>query len=159
MAIVKAITRRRMFWSGDLNPANGGHFYTLEGAKWGYVDAVRVCPCSDANGPENLFWIEQITVNLRKGKELDRVLDCVGASVAAMKEAGMTARQILHASIDAHIAYGAYDAGNTACVQVGPHDEHFNHREWSTGRATVDVQLRADACIGNYARKVLRDGC
>jgi len=157
MAIKQHQTRYQFFWSGDINPENGGHFYRLDGVEYGYASGVIITPCSDAGGPDNLFWVTPITVNLRTGEELEKILFTVGASTSAMIESGMNARARLHAAIDAHISYGVYDQGCCACVQVGPMDESWSNRGgFDMPRTTV--RLRAGACIGNYAKKILREG-
>src|ERR1700685_3511801 len=49
---------KRWHYMGDINLEYGGYFWREDGAD-DYVLCVRVTPCSDAGGPNNLFWIEQ----------------------------------------------------------------------------------------------------
>lgn len=55
---------KRWFYSGDADIENGGFFYDLSNFDdLGYAQAVRVTPCSDAGGPDNVFWVEMLSVN------------------------------------------------------------------------------------------------
>lgn len=72
---------KRIFYSGDRNIENGGYFYNLSTWQWDYVEAVRVTPCPDMDGPDNLFYVEKLTLNIRKGDALKSVLACSGSII------------------------------------------------------------------------------
>lgn len=135
----------RIFYSGDINIEYGGVFYTLENWQWGYVDAVRVTPCSDAGAADNCYWVEELTVNLREGEALSNILRTCGWTVEDLPK-GARRR---HCLIDAHIAYGAYDVQGSEVVQVGakqsPHGKPIE----------ADRILRANASLRRYARSIL----
>lgn len=52
--------RRHWHYNGDVNIEHGGFFYDLSTFEQGYVDVVRVVPCSDAGGPDNYFWLQKL---------------------------------------------------------------------------------------------------
>lgn len=146
--------KHRIFYTGDINPENGGFFYTLEGVKFDYVSVLRITPCSDAGGPDNLFWLERLTVNLRNGAELYRLLTDCGYTVESFATASKAIRR--HIAIQAHIYAGAYDQEQSVAVQIGKRDPFFDYRgEWEETR--VDVQLRAGTDIGRYARRMFHE--
>lgn len=137
---------RRFFYFGDVSIEYGGYFYCLDSWQYGYVDALRVTPVSDAGGPDNVFWIEGLTVNIPKGDRLRGALDCVGIeSLASLPRA--TRR---HAIVHACIGYGLYDADALATVQVGPDDPFYGGRE----RFEVTHYLRASVNLRKLARRM-----
>lgn len=147
--------KNRIFYTGDINAEHGGMFYTLEGVKWGYVDALRIVPCSDAGGPDNLFWLERLTINLREGAALAPILECCG--IGRDELARLTPAQRVHASIRAHESYGAYDPDGTEVVRIGPPCPFFDHRrEWESPK--IDRVLRAGSSIGRYAKRLFSKG-
>ena len=129
---------KRIFYTGDLSIEYGGVYYSLENMKWGYVDAIRITSCSDAGGPDNVFWIERLTVNLREGNALANIR----ATCDVPKY--LTGAAAKHADIEAHIYYGAYDCEHLATLQIGPDDEFYNGREelHITHRARANRSLR-----------------
>jgi hypothetical protein len=50
-------------YSGDMHREEGGLYWREDGSD-DYVRAVRITPCSDAGGPDNLFVIEQGSIYL-----------------------------------------------------------------------------------------------
>lgn len=56
--------RKHWHYQGDVNIEHGGMYYCLDGFDQGYAECVRVTPCSNAGGPDNTFWIEQLTVDI-----------------------------------------------------------------------------------------------
>lgn len=142
---------KRWFYSGDMSIRHGGMFYNLSNWQDGYVDAVRVTPCSDAGGPDNLFWVEGLTVNLRNDpKELRDILNTCGYDMDDMPKGA--ARK--HLLVEAHVAHGTYDQTSSRVVQIGPDDpfcpEHIR-REFSR---PADARLRADASLRRYVRRL-----
>jgi hypothetical protein len=140
----------RIFYSGDINIEHGGFFYDTRGLKYDYMDATRVTPCSDADGPNNQFWVEHLTVNIRKGAELQKILACIGVDELPR---GAAARR--DAMIDAHIAYGAYDVERVAVVQLG---KHASHAPTTFNPVTSDVVLRGNTSLRRYVRQLHKGG-
>lgn len=138
---------RRFFYSGDRNIEHGGYFYDLSTWKWGYVGALRVTPCSDAGGPDNLFWIEELTVNLREGEELRSILQT--CSIEELPKGA--ARR--HAIVDAHVQYGAYDFNPIDTVQIGPGDPYYSGFD----RFEPTRKVRAGTSLRNLARKLAKE--
>ena len=139
----------RAFYSGDVNIENGGYFYSLEGVKWGYVNAVRVVPCSDAGGPDNCYWIDEMTVNLRKGDKLSAVLQCCGLT----EESLPTGAARMHAIIDCHVMHGEYDVRQSRAIKIGPDDPFFSdhkRKEWRNFE-----RVRANSSLRRIARGML----
>lgn len=141
----------RVFYSGDVNPEYGGFFYTLENVKFGYVDAVRITPCSDAGGPDNCFWLDVLSVNIeRKASDIDEALSFCGWSdeyIASSKA------QKMHMLIAACVSAGYYDYDSTM-VRIGKPDEYYNGAD----NFNPDLVFRANTQIGNLARRALRAG-
>lgn len=137
---------RRFFYSGDVSIEHGGVFYCLDSWQLGYVDALRVVPAYDAGGPDNVFWIEGLTVNLRTGARLASVLQCSGLSADTMP----TGAAYRHAIVEAHIAYGAYDCEPMATIQIGPDCPFSSHRECPP----ITHYLRASVNLRRLARRM-----
>lgn len=137
----------RIQYSGDISIENGGYFYDFEGWENGYVSVTRVTPCSDAGGPDNLFWIESITLNIREGAALDSVLSCCGLTRETLPKGA--ARR--HALIDCHVSYGAYDVNRCECIQIGADYELSESCGFNMPR--VDKIVRK----GSSLRRIARD--
>lgn len=58
------IKRKVWHYSGDVDIAHGGMFYNMDDIENGYADAVRVTAVSDAGGPDNMWWVERISINV-----------------------------------------------------------------------------------------------
>lgn len=134
----------RIFYSGDVNIENGGYFYSLKNWQFDYVDAVRVTPCSDADGPDNCYWVDMVTVNLRKGAELERALQCIGQSIADLPKNACKR----HIIIDACLSYGYCDVDSMA-VQIGAKQSEYGEP------IRVEKVLRANVSLYRYARGLL----
>jgi hypothetical protein len=171
--------RARKFYSGDLNIEHGGFFYTLDNFDRGYVDAVRVTPCSDAGGPDNVFWIECLSVLIPEQTppkplpgltqeqtdahhELHGTKPEMGKFEYAMAGIGydsedmwdqwrkFTAAQRRHILVYACESYGLYDLHESETVQVGAVQDEPQNLDGA--RYTPDKVLRANASLYNYAR-------
>ena len=140
----------RIFYSGDVSIEHGGFFYDLSSWDCGYVSATRVTPCSDAGGPDNQFWVENLTVNLREGAALDDVLQCCGMTRETLPKGA--ARR--HAIVECHIAYGAYDVEQNEVVQVGAKPDPISAGRPGFDPVRVNVVLRANASLRKYVRRV-----
>lgn len=153
----------RLHYSGDRNIEYGGVFYSLKTWKWGYVNAVRVTPCSDAGGPDNCFWVERLTVNIRTmAPELDNILNTCGYSLQGFKDQKLTRAQIRHLMVDAHIAYGAYDIDSSMTVKHGKDSDPYRRPGWDAEgfkNPDVTLTLRGNASLRRYVRDIALEHC
>lgn len=140
---------KRFYYVGDVNIEHGGYFVhqSDDGRRHGYADVVRVTPCSDAGGPNNCFWVETLTVNIRDRRSDDyrRALDCIGCDLSELPTRAARRRAV----IDAHIAYGFYDITQSECVQIGRVQD-----ECREDSVTPDTVLRGNASLERYARRI-----
>lgn len=144
-------TRWRYF--GDVHLSEGGVFLRIEpdGLANNYADAVRVTPCSDAGGPDNMWWVEALTVLLPEQKDPDfaRVLDSCGMT----KVPGGSALQRAYALAEMCVQYGRYDPANcfpnasSETVQIGAISAFDKERKEEI-RATV--VLHGNASLRKY---------
>ena len=153
----------RAFYFGDVNIEYGGLFYEV--ANWvkeGYANAIRVTPCTDAGGPDNLFWVDELTVcrpsynyitHESAEDRLQRAMDSCGPSVE--EYAKLTKAQKVHAEICACVGYGLYDQMGSEMVQIGAgRSPFFNYRgEWQDPKP--DRVLRGNTSLRRYARSLL----
>jgi hypothetical protein len=129
-------------YCGDINIEHGGYFWREDGAD-DYVLCVRVTPCSDAGGPDNMFWIEHGSIYLPDDAEKrKRALDCCGW----IDDAATTTRAQL---VDAFLAYYGSDTDAQTVVRVGPKQD--GRREWND-ETQPDKVLRSNASLENYVR-------
>lgn len=150
---------KRIFYSGDININYGGYFYNLSCWHWGYVDVVRVVPCTDMDGPDNLFYVQKLTVNLQKGAKLANVIRTCGFDSLNLLPKGAARK---HALVDCHLSYGTYDVCDSELIQIGKHanigaKSEYGQRDKSYFDATNARVLRGNTSIARYARSVLRD--
>lgn len=144
----------RVFYNGDVNPEYGGLFYTLETVKLGYVDIVRITPCSDAGGPDNCFWIDVLNVNIERCQDdIDKATSDCGWTDEYRSS---SKAQKTHMTIVACVAAGFYDCDDCdrTMVRIGKPDEYYN----GVGEFNPDCVFRAGTRIGNLARRALRAG-
>lgn len=137
---------RRFFYSGDRSIEHGGMFYCLDTWQWGYVDALRVVPVSDAGGPDNVFWTEELTINIRTGADLDSILQTSGWT----REDIPRGAQGRHWLVSAHASYGAYDVQSVATVRIGPACPFSSQRECPP----ITHYLRASVDLFKLARRM-----
>jgi hypothetical protein len=141
-------------YHGDINPENGGYFYSLKDVSHGYASVVRIDPGSDAGLAENEFWIECLTVNFPESdKEKSELLAVIGLTLAEVQAEEGT--DTYYATIiNACLAYGRYDKDSSESVRIGGRDAYAKaHMEESD----IMKRLKHNAKIGNYARKVARE--
>lgn len=143
-------------YQGDVNLEHGGYFFRVgkDESRYQYSSVVRVTPCSDADGPDNLFWVETLTVNL-PDKELrakNGMLSCVGMDEETL--ASLTPAKRFAELVYASLAYGCYDQESNKTVQIGPKDEFYSGHE----EIPVDVQLRAGSSLHNWVKKTYLKG-
>lgn len=118
--------------------------------EYGYADVVRLTPCSDAGGPDNIYWLECLTVfGLNDPDRLRYASECCGWEVNTKPR---TIRDWVTLA-DAMMSYGYYDQANTyprasnEIVQVGPDDG-------GNENIAPSVRLRANANLMRYMRKI-----
>ncbi len=148
---------KRPFWhyTGDKSIEHGGTFYNLDNWRWGYVVAWRVTPCTDAGGPDNLFWIEELTVNIdTKGQKLEAALKCCGwlDDLQSEEYKKMTPDRRRHVIFEAFLSYGAYDIESTETVQIGKRSPFFNYESRGFDMPKDIKQLRGNTSLRNYVR-------
>lgn len=150
----KAQKQFRIHYSGDVNIEHGGFFYSFEGWQYDYADFVRCTPCSEADGPDNCFWIERGTINIpkRDSERFTQALGCIG--ITSEEWADMKPARQRHTLIDACLAYGFYDLDRTDNVQVG--------RTTNWGRSNApwnpDTVLRANSSLTRFVRNIALKG-
>lgn len=132
-------------YNGDINLCYGGFWWKEDDAE-DYVMAVRVTPCSDAGGPDNLYHVEQGSIYMpADAAKRHSALSCCG-----YENEETPARFML---VDAFLAYHGIDRdarnGETV-IQIGKHKEDTSRKGWSP---EPDVVLRGNASLKRYIRK------
>jgi hypothetical protein len=153
MSYISARKKPRWFYSGDRDIQNGGYFYNLDNWKWGYVEAWRVTPFSDAGGHDNQFWLEELTVNvdpkLHDSAMRDSALNSCGWIEDGSYEKA-SVRERRHMLVDAYISVGYYDRNSQRVIQIGPRpDEMYGGREEPL---RPDVTLRSNVDLKKWLR-------
>ena len=126
-------------YMGDVNIECGGYYWRDVGED-DYVEAVQVTPCSDAGGPDNLFYVEKGSIYLGNA-DLANVLDTIG-----MTPAEATREDIVY-------AFNAYRGMERACwggetvIQVGPTEEPYRWDGWSP---EPDYKLRRNVNLRRH---------
>lgn len=168
---------KRPFWHyhGDVNIEPGGMFYNLATFAEGHVQVVRLQPCSDAGGPDNVHWIEHLTVIIHDGwkhafwgpgdtaaarrahralhdmpsaERTESALTCCGWDDKIAEWDKLTLAERKHIIFEACIAYGHYDQTESVMVSVGK-PEFTKNREGEWKPATI---LRANVNLRKYVR-------
>lgn len=146
----------RWNYSGDMNLEYGGLFWREDGAD-DYVLAVKVTPCSDAGGPDNLFHIEHGSIYL--GTDVKRhksALDCCGYKLAddgTMTDGAggtFTKKQARARLVEAMDAYCGLDNRTEHVVQIGKAEPEDGRGGWSPEPDTI---LRGNAKLRNFVRE------
>ena len=130
-------------YNGDVNLTYGGYYWREDGAD-DYVLVVRVIPCSDAGGPDNLFCIEQGSLYLPG--DTDKRRRALG--VCGWEKEENPSREML---VDAFIAYGGIDQdcmNGATVVRFGP-AHPIGRDSWNPA---PDVILRANANLKKYVK-------
>jgi hypothetical protein len=97
-------------FNGDINLEYGGFFWREDGAD-DYVRAVRITPCSDAGGPDNLFHVEQGSIYM----PLDAAKRKSALSVCGYENEANPSRSML---VDSFMAYHGIDRDSMNGEQV-----------------------------------------
>lgn len=155
---------KRWQYVGDMNIEHGGFFWRCLDWKHGFVEAVRVMPCSDAGAQDNCYWVETLTVILPGDKELPVVLRVCGFELEAgtgaivdpgrgteIAKAGTEAYRA--AIVEACVAHGSYDIEQSTCISIGAPDPEYSGSE----PVEPDIVLRANRSLKRYVRKCLRN--
>jgi hypothetical protein len=168
---------KRWYYSGDVNIEHGGMFMQLHEWANGFVNVVRVQPCSDAGGPDNMWWVESLSILL---PDLNLHFPFWGAGVTVDER---KATRVLHdvedhpfepaliscgwdtqldawdkltvhakrcAMVEAAVGYGLYDQEWSEPVRIGDDWPFFdgNHADWPVG-----VQLRGNSSLRAYVKR------
>jgi len=146
--------RKRWHYNGDVNLEYGGFWWREDGAD-DYVLAVRVTPCSDAGGPDNLFHVERGSIYLPQDAAGRATRLSVCGYIDPPDANPATARTLY---VDAAIAYGGIERdtyrGETV-VQVGAKlDDCAEVGGW---QPTPDVILRGNASLRRYIKREFLD--
>lgn len=171
------IKRPTWHYLGDINIEHGGMFYNLATFEDGHVECWRLQPCSDAGGPDNVYWIEKLSVIIHE--PLDNVFAGVGDTLAqrsahrelhhlphaervesALRCVGYDSPDMLadwdkrttaerrHIVVYACVSYGHYDQDSSELISVGRRDSYVT-REGSFTPATI---LRSNVNLRRYVR-------
>lgn len=153
-AISKGRKKPRWFYQGDVNLEYGGFFYNLDNWPY-YVHAWRVTPCSDAGGPENQFWLEELTVNVDPKMGDGRVEQALKSCDWVDESKSWTPAERRHRVTSAMLHYGYFDVSSRITLQVGPKDVFFdwNQREWTA--IGIDRRLPAGTDLKKWLRRNL----
>jgi hypothetical protein len=152
---------------GDINPENGGVWYNVNRKDWqeyGYGQAVRLTPCSDAGLQTNAFWIERVQILNPmhpdfKRHNVESVLSVHGWKLDSdgnlrTGQLGLPIRKgtaaFRQAIAECCVSYGLYDNEYSECVQLGPVPLDCSDRE---SPAVPDVTLRGNASIARYVQR------
>ena len=120
-------------YCGDVNIKEGGYFFRVH-QQWEYADIVNVVPCSDAGGPNNMFWIETGTISIPR--------------------IGTTEYDELAMKIDDSAA-GHYVVC-TSCDMTGSHGSEFECRMIMAGRQD-NLGLCSEGHEWKYVRYLVKD--
>lgn len=129
-------------YSGDMNLEHGGTFWYWAGDP-DYVEAVRVTPCSDGGGPDNLFCIETGSIYFGSDDTGRRnaALECIG------HDKNLIGPYQIDQLVYAHEAYHGIDPHVTYYVRIGKHEQGVGAESWNP---EPDVILPANARLENY---------
>lgn len=137
------MAKHRWKYSGDVDLRQGGFFWREDDAE-DYVLAVRVTPCSDADGPDNVFHIEDGSIYMPTDPARRKcALYCIGGDLATA-----TRDEIVYA----FMAYGGLDGRSQRVVRIGPPDPFWNDRRGGGWNPAPDEILRGNCSLERYVR-------
>jgi hypothetical protein len=137
------MTKRGWNYSGDVNIEHGGYFWREDGAS-DYVLVVRVTPCSDGGGPDNLFNIEQGAIYLPDDERRDKALSTIDVHRLDASRSDL---------VEAFLAYSGIDRDFTnseTIVRVGPVDKFPKQDGWNPAPHKI---LRSNASLRRYVER------
>lgn len=145
------MARHKWNYNGDINLRYGGFWWKEDDAD-DYVLAVRVTPCSDGGGPDNLYLVEQgsIYMPLDPAKRHSALQGC-GYENEETPSRSMLVDAFM-ASNRPSMAYWGIERdtynGETV-IQIGKHKKDTSRDGWSP---EPDVILRGNASLERYVR-------
>ena len=160
----------RWRYSGDMDIREGGFFWRPSSRdpfpQADYVDAVRVTPCSDAGGPDNVYLIESGSIYIPRDK-YESALECCGYDLmtgprGALMIQGGTGESVHVDSpqgramlVDAFLAYHGVEReswNGEHYVQIGPRDSFYEEGRggWNP---RPDKVVRANTSLERYVRR------
>jgi hypothetical protein len=138
-------------YRGDINIKYGGVFILDEGDE-DFVSIVEVTPCSDAGGPNNLFWITKGSLYMPTDENRRKAaLETVG-----WYDEDGTEEHKRMCLIDGFLAYHGIDRDTEVVVQVGKRDPFFDYDHGGFSMPEVDYQLHGNV---NLRKWVEREFC
>lgn len=136
-------------YRGDVNIEFGGMFILDEGDA-DTVEAVEVVPCSDAGGPDNLYWITKGSIYMPTDeKQRKEVLAMVGWYDEEVADAVQT-RACL---IDGFNAYHGIEADIRVVVQIGKRDPFYDYDSGGFSMPEVDYQLHGNTSLRKWVQR------
>lgn len=111
-------------------------FYRLDEYANGYVDCVKVTPCSDAGAEDNRYWIESGCVNLQP---LDEAKAMQEYSLPELPDA----ESLRHMRVDYSANYYGVEVSESLVLQIGPDQE-------SRESVAADRKVRAGTDLAKY---------
>lgn len=147
------MSTHRWKYFGDIDERCGGMW--VRPTDDGCADVIRITPCADAGGPENLYWVEILTVY---GLDEEDKRRDVENSVGWNMENAST-----HKWAEAFVIYGYYDPANcypsasSEIVQVGKTRDEYCRDKMEHEKTTV--LLHGNASIKRYARRLAAERC
>lgn len=142
------MSKQKWHFNGDINLRYGGFFWREDGSD-DYVLAVRVTPCSDAGGADNLFCIENGSIYM----PLDPAKRHSALQVCGYEDDPAPTRSML---VDAFMAYGGVERATfngEVIVRIGK-AETLTRDGWNPEPDTV---LRGNASLEKYVREHFLD--
>lgn len=141
------MSKHRWNYSGDVDIRQGGLFWREDDAD-DYVLAVRITPCSEGGGPDNLYYIENGSLYLPN----DFVKRKSALGVIGVEPGYETRAQLVEAFVAYHGIDHSYDDGEYV-VQLSAKQE-TPRNGWSP---QPDKVLRGNASLKKFVRnKFLR---
>jgi len=128
-------------YSGDVDLEHGG-FYWLDEGDEDFVTAVDVIPCSDAGGPDNLFYIESGTIYLPTDRDKQESI----LSVIGMTPEDASRDDFIYAAK----AYAGLERDSEEVIQIGKAEEPYRSGGWNPEPDTV---LRGNARLIRYVER------
>ena len=127
---------------GDVSLRHGGYYWREDDAD-DYVLAVEIIPCSDAGGPDNLFWINEGSIYItpeRAAAALESYVD---------NPADATRAQI----VDAVMGHYGMERDAETVLRIGPVEDPDDAWRWEGMTAEPDVVLRGNAKLRRWVER------
>ena len=124
-------------YNGDMNIKNGGFFWREDGSD-DYVLAVRVTPCADAGGPDNLFVVECGSIYLPREIDQQRAaFECCGWTLSddgtLTDYAGGVFKSdaLRELEVDARMAYAGMERDRDIVIRIGRDESTDGRSGWN----------------------------